>query len=183
LRTARSNASWHFGIYPLGIVPSPRAELRQGRPAPRADLADRLAPVLEKIRARGGRVTWPRIAILEAFVEGEDHLTVDDLEARVRATAPEVHQATFYRTVAALEQLGVIYHLHVDHGPSVWHLAGAEHEHLVCQDCGAVIEVDAHEFDVLRVAIAERFGFVLDTRHFVSQGWCRDCAARRLTPP
>jgi Fur family ferric uptake transcriptional regulator len=115
------------------------------------------------------------VAILEALIEGDHHVTVEDLERRLLATAPEVHEATFYRTLAALEELGVIYHLHVDHGPSVWHLAVEEHEHLVCRDCGTIIEVDAGEFDALRASIAERFGFVLDTHHFVSQGRCRQC--------
>jgi Fur family ferric uptake transcriptional regulator len=147
----------------------------RGRPVPRADLALRLAPVLDKIRARGGRITWPRVAILEALVDGDHHVTVDDLERRLQTTAPDVHQATFYRTLAALEELGVIYHLHVDHGPSVWHLAEAAHEHLVCRDCGKVIEVDSDEFDALRASIAKRHGFVLDTHHFVSQGHCREC--------
>jgi Fur family ferric uptake transcriptional regulator len=161
------------------MVPSPVASADHGRPVPRPDLADRLAPVLTKIRARGGRITRPRVAILEALVDGEHHVTVEDLERRLQSTAPEVHEATFYRTLAALEELGVIYHLHVDHGPSVWHLAVSEHEHLVCRDCGAIIEVEAEEFDALRASIAERFGFVLDTRHFVSQGRCRECEARR----
>jgi Fur family transcriptional regulator, ferric uptake regulator len=142
------------------------------------DETGRLGPVLEKIRARGGRVTAPRIAILEVLLDGPHHATVEDLAQRVRATAPDVHEATFYRTLAALEELGVVYHLHLDHGPSVWHVADEDHEHLVCRGCGAITEVDASEFDALRASIAERHGFVLDTHHFVSQGCCRDCVTR-----
>jgi Fur family ferric uptake transcriptional regulator len=64
----------------------------------------------------------------------------------------------------------------------VWHLTEVTHEHLVCRDCGRVIEVDSGEFDALRGSIAKRFGFVLDTHHFVSQGRCHDCEeARRDT--
>jgi Fur family transcriptional regulator, ferric uptake regulator len=135
-----------------------------------------LEPVLDKIRARGGRVTAPRVAILEVLLDGPHHATVDELERRVRATTPDVHQATFYRTLAALEELGIVYHLHMDHGPSVWHLAVEEHEHLVCRACGAITEVPATDFDDLRASIAARYGFELDTHHFVSQGLCRTCA-------
>lgn len=142
---------------------------------------DRLVAVLDKIRARGGRVTAPRVAILEVLLEGPHHATVEELEQRVRATAPDVHQATFYRTLAALEELGVVYHLHVDHGPSIWHVAVEAHEHLVCRSCGAIIEVAPEDFVALRASIAERYGFVLDTHHFVSQGLCRDCAAEAGT--
>jgi len=160
----------------LADVGETAAEARSHRLAPRPELATSVEPVLDKIRARGGRVTRPRVAIVEALVAGPHHATVEELEERVRAAAPDVHQATFYRTLAALEDLGVVYHLHVDHGPSVWHIAVEEHEHLVCRECGAITEVDSREFDELRASIADRFGFVLDTHHFVSQGLCRDCS-------
>ncbi len=132
--------------------------------------------VLDKIRARGGRVTAPRVAILEALLDGPHHATVEELAQRVRMTAPDIHEATFYRTLAALEDLGVVYHLHADHGPSVWHLAVEEHEHLVCRSCGAITEVAAEDFDALRVTIASRYGFELNTHHFLNQGLCRHCA-------
>jgi Fur family ferric uptake transcriptional regulator len=143
-----------------------------------AAAAARLESALAKIRARGGRVTGPRIAILEVLLTGPHHSTVEELEERVRAVAPEVHQATFYRTLAALEELGVVYHLHVDHGPSIWHVAADAHEHLVCRSCGAITEIAGEDFEPLRATIALRYGFVLDTHHFVSQGLCRECAAR-----
>jgi Fur family ferric uptake transcriptional regulator len=146
------------------------------RLAPRAELAAALAPVLEQIRARGGRITWPRVAILEALVEGDHHVTVERLEQRLRVSAPEVHETTLYRTLSALEELGVIYHLHLGHGPSVWHLATARHEHLVCSSCGLIVEVDAAEFDGLRRSIARQHGFTLDTHHFVNQGRCASCS-------
>jgi Fur family ferric uptake transcriptional regulator len=154
-----------------------RRETTERRTACKADLTTRLDSVLDKIRARGGRVTRPRVAILEMLLDGPHHATVEELEQRVRATAPDVHEATFYRTLAALEELGVVYHLHVDHGPSIWHVAVDEHEHLVCRACGAITEVASEEFDALRASIAAHHGFVLDTRHFVSQGLCRECAA------
>ncbi len=158
-------------------------EAPDSRLPPEPDLDRRLGPVLDKIRARGGRVTAPRVAILQVLLNGPHHATVEDLEERVRSTAPDIHQATFYRTLAALEELGVVYHLHVDHGPSVWHIAVEEHEHLVCKSCGAIVEVPAESFDNLRASIADRYGFLLDTHHFVSQGLCRQCVAAAHDDP
>ena len=149
------------------------------RPLTAEHRAERLGPILDKIRDAGGRVTGPRVAILEVLLAGPHHATVEQLQERVRAAAPDVHEATFYRTLATLEELGVVYHLHVDHGPSIWHVATDEHEHLVCRSCGAITEVTADDFEPLRSAIAERYGFVLDTHHFVSQGLCKRCARKR----
>lgn len=156
---------------------------REHRLEARAELATALGPVFEQIRARGGRITWPRVAILEALVEGPHHVTVERLVERLRVTAPEVHETTLYRTLAALEELGVIYHLHLGHGPSVWHVAEAQHEHLVCSSCGVVVEVDSSQFDGLRRAIAEQYGFALDMHHFVNQGRCSACAAGAAGAP
>ena len=130
-----------------------------------------LEAALDRIRAAGGRVTAARVAILEVLLNGPHHATADEIEQRV----PDVHQATFYRTLAALEELGVVYHLHVDHGPSIWHVATDVHEHLVCRQCGRVVEIDGSVLAPLRTAIASATGFMLDTRHFVQQGLCRDC--------
>ena len=152
------------------------------RPLTAEQRADRLEPILEKIRDTGGRVTRPRVAILEVLLAGPHHATVDQLQERVRAAAPDVHEATFYRTLATLEDLGIVYLLHVDHGPSIWHVATDTHEHLVCRSCGAITEVTADDFEPLRSAVAERYGFVLDTHHFVSQGLCKRCAGKRRGP-
>ena len=45
--------------------------------------AQRLEPVLGKIRDAGGRVTQSRLAILECLLAGPHHATVEELEARV----------------------------------------------------------------------------------------------------
>lgn len=133
--------------------------------------ATELEAALDRIRVAGKRVTAARVAILEALLTGPHHATAEDIEQRV----PEVHQATFYRTLAALEQLGVIYHLHVDHGPSIWHVAAEAHDHLVCRQCGRVVEIDPSVLEPLRTAVRRSTGFTLDTRHFVQQGLCREC--------
>ncbi|HEX9529632.1 MAG TPA: Fur family transcriptional regulator, partial [Acidimicrobiales bacterium] len=147
-------------------------------PAIEAHPDPRLQPIVDKIRSSGGKVTRARMAILEGLLAGPHHATVEELEARVRMVAPDVHEATFYRTLGALEELGVVYHLHFQHGPSIWHVAGEDHEHLFCQACGCTIEVASRDLEPLRAAMARRYGFVLDTRHFVHQGLCRACAAR-----
>jgi Fur family ferric uptake transcriptional regulator len=135
-----------------------------------------LTTILDTIRARGGRSTPQRVAILQALLDGGHHATVETLMERVHEVAPDVHEATFYRTMATLEELGVVYHLHLDHGPSIWHLTIEAHEHLVCRGCGKVIEIDATEFDALRASVLARHDFHLDTHHFVSQGLCGPCA-------
>lgn len=132
-------------------------------------------PILGLLRARGGRVTTCRRAILETFLGFGGHVTAEVLTARVQATQPDVHESTVYRFLDELERLGVVDHVHLGHGPAVYHLASDAHHHLVCDRCGAVEEVPEALFAELRTQLREDYGFSLQPRHFAVTGRCRDC--------
>ena len=134
-------------------------------------------PILGLLRAQGGRVTTGRRAILETFLGIGGHVTAEALTARVQATQPDVHESTVYRFLDELERLGVVDHVHLGHGPAVYHLASDAHHHLVCDRCGAVVEVAESVFAELRSHLADEFGFALHPRHFAVTGRCRECAA------
>jgi Fur family transcriptional regulator, ferric uptake regulator len=137
---------------------------------------DRLEEILGQLRERGGRVTVPRRAIIRALLEADDHVTADALVDAVRTAHPEIHLSTVYRTVERLTALGVINHVHLGHGPAVYHLAADSHHHLVCDGCGAIIELPASVFDALGQRVERDYGFRLDSHHFALGGHCRSCA-------
>jgi Fur family ferric uptake transcriptional regulator len=134
-------------------------------------------PILGLLRARGGRVTTSRRAILEAFLGLGGHVTAEALTSRVQAHQPDVHESTVYRFLDELERLGVVDHVHLGHGAAVYHLASDAHHHLVCDACGAVVEVPETLFADLRSRLELDFGFVLQPRHFAVTGRCRACAS------
>lgn len=96
--------------------------------------------------------------------------------ARVSARHPEVHRATVYRTLDRLEEVGVITHVHLGHGPSTFHLNDRPHHHAVCSSCGAVVEVPLAALDDLASRLQAEHGFDLSPQHFALSGRCRDCA-------
>jgi Fe2+ or Zn2+ uptake regulation protein len=138
--------------------------------------ADRLERVLALLRANGGRVTSPRRAILEALIRHGEHPTAEQLTAAVQARQPDVHESTVYRFLDDLERLGVVDHVHLGHGPAVYHFSDDTHHHLVCQTCGRVIEVPDQTFTGLRRILHNDFGFEIDQRHFAVLGRCTECA-------
>jgi Fe2+ or Zn2+ uptake regulation protein len=131
--------------------------------------------VLALVRERGGRVTSARRLLLEALFDAAGHRTAEELAGTVQAQAPDVHISTIYRNLDDLEQLGVVVHAHLGHGPAMYHLAASAHGHLVCHGCGAVIEAPDDLFGGLLSAARSRFGFVIDPRHFAVLGRCRRC--------
>jgi Fe2+ or Zn2+ uptake regulation protein len=139
-------------------------------------VANRLETVLELLRANGGRVTSPRRAILRALIDHDGHPTAEQLTSAVQADQPDVNESTVYRFLDELERLGVVDHVHLGHGPAVYHFADDAHLHLVCETCGRVTEVPDKVVATLRRQLHAEFAFDIDPRHFAVLGRCKVCA-------
>jgi Fur family ferric uptake transcriptional regulator len=137
---------------------------------------DRLESILALVRQRGGRVTTPRRAIVTALVDADDHVTADDLADAVQRAHPDVHRSTVYRTLDTLTEMGVVDHVHLGHGPAVYHFTEHAHHHLVCQGCGRVIELPLSVLAPLQAHVERDYRFRLDATHFALAGHCADCA-------
>lgn len=141
-------------------------------PAPIRSVEDLLAA----LRRSGGRVTSTRRATVETLLANVDrHISAEEIVTAVRRRQPDVAESTIYRTLATLEDLGLITHMHLDHGPATFHLADHPHRHLVCRRCHAVTETPAAVFGELADEIERIYGFRIEEEHFAVTGLCRDC--------
>jgi Fur family ferric uptake transcriptional regulator len=132
----------------------------------------------EELRARGYRVTPQRQLVLEA-VTTIQHGTPEEICAQVQRTAQGVNISTVYRTLELLEELGLVKHAHLGHGPPTYHLAAeAQHVHLVCRKCGAVSDVTPTVADGLVEVLQREFGFETDVHHLTVHGCCSSCRPR-----
>jgi Fe2+ or Zn2+ uptake regulation protein len=137
----------------------------------------RLERILDQLREAGGRITPARRAIVTALLETTTHATADDLAAAVQRSHPDVHQSTIYRCLDALDELGIVDHVHLGHGRAVYHLADDPHQHLVCEVCGHVLEVPDEVFAALADQLRSDYAFALRPNHFAVLGRCQECAA------
>ena len=138
---------------------------------------DPVEDVLGLLRAEGNRITTSRRLLIRCLVEARAHRTAEELAAEVQSEAPDVHLSTIYRNLDELERLGIVTHAHLGHGPATYHLAPAVHGHLVCADCGEMLEAPDELFSSLAAGVLDRFGFVIDPYHFAVLGRCARCAA------
>ena len=138
----------------------------------------RLDDILDRLRARGGRVTVQRRAVIDALVQGPRHLTAEELAARVQAANPEIHLSTIYRTLESLEHQGIVQHAHFGHGPAVYHLTDGDHLHLVCECCERVVEVPRSAYQGFERMLADDYDFTVTPHHFAVQGRCSACAGK-----
>ncbi len=130
----------------------------------------------ERLRSRGYRLTPQRELVLRAVTE-LGHATPEDVFDWVRNRSSGVNVSTVYRTLELLEELALVKHTHLSHGAPTYHAAAApEHVHLVCRQCGDVIEADPSVVAPLVEALRCDVGFVADVGHLTVFGQCRRCA-------
>ncbi len=141
------------------------------------DAATRIDAMLARVRADGGRATTARRAILQTLIDHHDvHPTVEHITTTVQANHPEVAESTVYRFLDELERLGIVEHVRLGHGPTVYHFAeDTNHHHLVCSTCGRVTEVPQRIFDSLSKRVLRDYAFEIEARHFTLAGRCQTC--------
>ncbi len=138
--------------------------------------ADRLDGLLDALRTRGVRVTAARRAVLaELVAAGHDHLTADDLAARIAIHQPTTHLSTIYRTLDSLTESGVLTQARFSDKSVTYHLAGDVHHHAVCDHCGRSIQVPIEVFDPVRDRLLTDHGFAATPRHLTITGICAAC--------
>jgi Fur family transcriptional regulator, ferric uptake regulator len=131
------------------------------------------------LREHGHRSTRPRRAIWRVLDQVDAHLTVEEIDARLRATGETVDLASIYRALGLFADLGLVRETHLGDDAARWEVAHPdEHFHLVCGDCGDV----SHHIGSLVAQITEHLddghGFEVRDVELVVTGRCEACRTR-----
>jgi Fur family ferric uptake transcriptional regulator len=128
------------------------------------------------LESRGYRLTAARRIILEALAESGGHLTADELADLARRRETGIGRMTVYRTLDLLCDLGLLRPVYLGTGAAHYILMqDGHHHHLVCSDCGCVVEFVECAFDDLHRQIAERYGFRVEGHLLELYGVCEAC--------
>ena len=109
--------------------------------------------------------TSQREAIVEQFLRTKDHISIDELLARVRKRQPKVGYATVYRTVKLLVDSGLAVERQFGDGQARYEVVGDHHDHLICMKCGLILEFEDDDIERLQEKIAARLGGFTVLRH------------------
>ena len=130
------------------------------------------------LRANGLRVSAARRLVLEALFVVDGPLSAEEIAAGVAGRVPRSDLTSVYRNLETLEELGLVRHVHLGHGPGLYAHAGAgEREYLVCESCHAIRAVPPDELETVRAAVRAATGFEARFSHFPIVGLCSRCAA------
>ncbi len=133
------------------------------------------------LRQHGHRVTVPRRVVWTVLASADEHLTVEQIAARVHDIDEKVNLASIYRALALLRDLGAVRESQLGEGASHWEIAHPdEHFHVVCDVCG---KVDHHVGSLVQLIVdhlASGHDFEPRTVELVVRGRCHDCAHREV---
>lgn len=137
-------------------------ERSEFRPDNTSELRDRWASYVQDKKLN---TTAQREAIVEQFLRTKDHISIDELLARVRKRQPKVGYATVYRTVKLLVDSGLAIERQFGDGQARYEVVGDHHDHLICMKCGLILEFEDDEIERLQEKIAQRLGGFTVLRH------------------
>lgn len=123
---------------------------------------DPRARLREYVARQGLKFTRQRELIADVFFHSEGHLSVEELLERVRKDDAQVSLATVYRTMKLLTECGLAHPRQFGDGFTRYEPADKEdehHDHLICRDCGKIIEFYNAEIERLQEQIAKQHGF------------------------
>ena len=134
----------------------------------------------------GYRITASREAILDILSQTSEHLSAEDVYLTVHRTYPNIGLTTIYRTLELLVRMGLVFKFDFGDGRARYELAEGpkgkmHHHHLVCTDCGRVIDYTDFVDDEMEMlgrtekGLSKRFKFKI-TNHLIQfYGLCDQC--------
>ncbi|MCS6873282.1 MAG: Fur family transcriptional regulator [Acidobacteriota bacterium] len=131
----------------------------------------------QHIRKKGLRRTAQRDLILEIFLRTEDHLSSEDLYWLVQKEDPSIGYTTVYRTLKLLTEAGLAREVRFGDGKTYYehHYKHQHHDHMICTECGRVIEFYSPEIEALQDEMAAKYNFKPIYHNLRILGLCAEC--------
>ena len=129
------------------------------------------------LHKNGLRYTPERKLIIEEAFSKKAHFDASELLFQIRKKGASISRATVYRTLQLLVECNLLSAIklgenHTHYEPQY---GRHNHYHLICSQCGKVIEFSSATIQNLRDELKESFGFDISGNTIEITGVCRDC--------
>ena len=128
------------------------------------------------LQERGVRLTTQRELVLRRAM-AHLHFTAEELVADVKGVDSSVARASIYRTLELLHRAGVVEKHDFHYGAPNYEvtIGKAHHDHLMCMQCGEIIEFQEPRVERLQQEVVKRFGYQLLSHTHKLYGLCQAC--------
>lgn len=138
--------------------------------------------LIEKLSDNGYKITTQRSLIYDILMENKDqHLSTEEVYELVKIKNPKMGIATIYRTLQLFEEIGLVYKHNFDDGFSRYEIMSLnsnevhQHHHLLCKECGKIIEVKEDLMNSLEEIIEKQYNFEILNHVVKFTGICNQC--------
>ena len=135
------------------------------------------------LRRRGFKITPQRRAVLSEILRSHEHLTPAAIYEKVSREHPGIGLVTIYRTLEVLAELGLICEMHVGGNCRSYLMRrpSEHHHHLICSDCGTVIDFTDCDLGELEQRLSRETRFKIDGHLLEFLGQCGECREETVT--
>jgi len=131
------------------------------------------------ISQQGLKLTRQRQVILDEFLRMEAHLSTEELYLKVRKKHPHIGYATVYRTLKLLAECGLAKERDFGAGQTLYEVTYRDqhHDHLICTECGEIIEFEDLRIEELQKQVAKKYDFTIRDHRLEIYGRCSKCSS------
>lgn len=132
------------------------------------------------VKSKGLKYSTQREDVLKVLYNSKQHLTPEEIYSKVKKINKNIGLATVYRALSFLETEGLVSSISFGVEGKKYELnRGHHHDHMICLNCGKIIEFYDEELESLQKEIAKKHGFELITHELNMYGICKDCQDKK----
>jgi Fur family ferric uptake transcriptional regulator len=134
--------------------------------------------LLNTLKKNGYRITKSRKLICELLESDiHFHFNVKQLHQKINLLSnSNIDRTTIYRTLVALEELGLLQHSHIPHKSAIYFLNNNnQNVHLICEMCDKIVDVENHSVNSINLILQKDTNFDSINNNFVFVGKCPEC--------
>mgnify|MGYP002260962759 CR=1 FL=1 len=135
-----------------------------------------LEELLNYLRDRGLKYTLEREMLLQAVMRHDGHFEPEEMMLNLRQEGHRVAKATIYRTLNLFCEAGLAQARHFGTQTQYDNVSHkGHHDHLICTDCGKIVEFENCDIERLQEEVAALNGFTIKTHRLELYGLCSRC--------
>jgi len=145
------------------------------------EMENKLEVAIETLKKSGVRITPQRHAVLEYLLTASTHPTADEIYRALEDKFPNMSVATVYNNLRILKDLGLVRELTYGDDSSRFDSNMGEHYHIICEDCGKIVDFHYPTLDEIESLAQKVSGFEISHHRMELYGKCEKCTSEKAT--